>query len=83
MDWPLTEAENRLSELFQKTLDEGPQRIVRRGKDAVVVVPEAEYELLRRRKPTFVEHLLNMPKGDDDLVELIRGNNRPVADDAA
>lgn len=83
MDWPLADAENRLSELFQKTLDEGPQRIVRQGEDAVVVIPEAEYELLRRRKPTFVEHLLSMPKGDDDLFELIRGEDRPAADDAA
>ena len=84
MDWPLAEAKDRLGELFQKTLDEGPQRIVRQGEDAaVVVIPEADYELMRQRKPTFVEHLLAMPKGDDDLYELIRGDDRGTADDAA
>jgi antitoxin Phd len=86
MDWPLAEAKDRLGELFQRTLDEGPQRIVRQGDEAeaaVVVIREAEYELMRRRKPTFVEHLLAMPKGDDDLYELIRRDDRGTADDAA
>ncbi len=83
MDWPLVEAEARLGELLQRTLDEGPQRIVRQGEDAFVVIREAEYELMRRRKPTFVEHLLAMPKGDDDLYELIRRDDRGTTDDAA
>jgi antitoxin Phd len=83
MDWPLAEAKDRLGELVQRTLDEGPQRIVAQGEDAaVVVIREAEYERLRRRKPTFVEHLLNAPKCDFDLYELIR-RDEPPADDAA
>jgi prevent-host-death family protein len=83
MDWPLAEAKDRLGELFQRTLDEGSQRIVRQGGDAaVVVIPEAQYELMRRRKPTFVEHLLSAPKCDFDLYELIR-RDEPSADGAA
>jgi antitoxin Phd len=84
MDWPLADAKDRLGDLLQMTLDEGPQRIVGQdGEGAVVVIREAEYELMRRRKPTFVEHLLAMPKGDDDLYELIRRDDRGSADDAA
>ncbi len=50
MDWPLAEAKNKFSEVFERALKEGPQRISRRGKDTVVVVAEAEYAAMRGRK---------------------------------
>jgi prevent-host-death family protein len=67
MAWPLAEAKNRFSEVFEKALKEGPQRVSRRGKERVVVVSEVEYERLAKRKThrargkdmDFVEFLLS------------------------
>ena len=42
MSWQLAEAKNRLSEVINRALEEGPRRITRRG-DAVVLVAEAEH----------------------------------------
>jgi prevent-host-death family protein len=63
MDWPLAEAKNKFSEVFERALKEGPQRISRRGKDRVIVVAEADYDRTRggKRKPkqNFIEFLLS------------------------
>ncbi|MEI9814998.1 MAG: type II toxin-antitoxin system Phd/YefM family antitoxin [Acidobacteriota bacterium] len=45
-DWQLQTAKARFSELFRKARTEGPQRITRMGKEAVVVIPLEEYEKL-------------------------------------
>lgn len=65
MNWRLAEAKNKLSELVRRALEEGPQRIERRG-DAVVVVAAEEFERLTGAKPGFKEYLLGSP----DLSEL-------------
>jgi prevent-host-death family protein len=57
MEWQIADAENRFSELFNRALYVGPQR-VRRGNDTVVVVSAQEYELLRGQRVSFKEHLL-------------------------
>ncbi len=63
MDWPLAEAKNKFSEVFERALKEGPQRISRRGKDAVVVVSEEQYRRAlggrRKQKQDFIEFLLS------------------------
>jgi prevent-host-death family protein len=63
MDWPLAVAKNKFSEVFERALKEGPQRISRRGKERVIVVAEAEYERGRRKKARpkqdFIEFLLS------------------------
>jgi prevent-host-death family protein len=58
MAWPLAEAKNRFSELFEKALREGPQRVSRRGKDEVVVVAAETFERLRRPRRGFVDFLV-------------------------
>jgi antitoxin Phd len=60
MTWNLTEAKNHLSELVNRTLTEGPQRITRRN-DMVIVITEEEYNRLCRQKPSFKEALLSAP----------------------
>jgi antitoxin Phd len=65
MTWPLAEAKNRFSELFEKALRDGPQRVSRRGKDEVVVVSAATYERLRRERQGFVDFLMSGPALDD------------------
>lgn len=56
MEWRLADAKNRFSELVNRALVEGPQR-VRRHKDAVIVVAERDYEKLTRKRPNFKEFL--------------------------
>jgi len=47
--WQLQTAKARFSELFRRTLTEGPQYVTRQGKDAVVVLRAEEFECLRAR----------------------------------
>lgn len=50
--WQLQTAKARFSEVFRLARTEGPQRITRQGKDAVVMLPVEQYDqLLRSRQP--------------------------------
>lgn len=62
MNWQLAEAKNKLSEVVNRALSEGPQRIQRRG-DVVIVISEVDYQLLVGAEGTFKDALLNIPKG--------------------
>jgi antitoxin Phd len=66
-EWKLAEAKNRFTEVVNKALTGQPQ-IVHRRADTVVILSKDEYERLTGKKPNFIEHLLNMPKMDDDFV---------------
>ena len=48
--WQLQEAKNRLSEVVDLALAEGPQTVTRHGKDVVVVVAKADFDRRRRRR---------------------------------
>jgi prevent-host-death family protein len=65
-EWQLQTAKAQLSELFEAALRGEPQRITRRGRDAVVVLSERAYVALKSRAkvdaPDFVAHLLAMPR---------------------
>ncbi|HXM45566.1 MAG TPA: type II toxin-antitoxin system prevent-host-death family antitoxin [Bryobacteraceae bacterium] len=56
MEWQLAEAKNRLSEVVNRALAEGPQ-FVRRRNDAVVIVSCREYEKLTGKRLSFKEFL--------------------------
>ncbi len=64
--WQLQTAKVRLSELVEAALRGEPQRITRRGKDAVMVVSEASFLALKQsakhEASDFVAHLLAMPR---------------------
>jgi prevent-host-death family protein len=64
--WQLQTAKAQLSELVEAALRGEPQRITRRGKDAVMVLSEQAYVALKRSAkndaPDFVAHLLAMPR---------------------
>jgi antitoxin Phd len=47
--WKLHEAKARFSELFRNVLTQGPQRVVRQGGEAVVVIRADEYDRLQAR----------------------------------
>ena len=57
MEWRLADAKNRFSELVNRALTEGPQRVLRRD-DTVVVIAERDYEKLTGARPSFKEFLL-------------------------
>jgi antitoxin Phd len=64
--WQLQTAKAQLSELVEAALRGEPQRITRRGKDAVMVLSEKAYAALKSSAksdaPDFVAHLLAMPR---------------------
>lgn len=60
MVWQLAEAKNRFSEVVRLALQEGPQKVTRRG-DAVIVLSEAEYRRLSGEKPSFLQYLASGP----------------------
>ena len=68
-NWSLQDAKNRFSAVVDAALNGSPQLVTRRGQPAVVVLSVEEYERLRKGEPdnipTFVEHLLSIPKGGD------------------
>lgn len=45
-EWQVQTAKARFSEVFRKARTEGPQRITRQGKEAVVMLPEEQYKQL-------------------------------------
>ena len=69
VEWSLQDAKNRFSAVVNAALDGSPQMVTRRGQPAVIVIAVEEYERLCKREPdytpTFVEHLLDIPKGGD------------------
>ena len=56
MTWNLAEAKNRLTEVVNLALSEGPQTITRRN-DTVVVISAERYAELTGQKPDFKEFL--------------------------
>ena len=61
--WKLEDAKNRFSEVVREALANGPQRVTRNGRDAVVVVSAEEYERLSA-PGDLVEFLRTSPLAD-------------------
>ncbi len=64
--WPLQDAKAQFSAVVDAALAGQPQHVTRRGRRAVVVLAESEYQRLqanaRAAAPGFVGHLLAMPR---------------------
>jgi prevent-host-death family protein len=59
-EWQVQTAKARFSELFRRVRTEGPQRVTRQGKEAVVVITAEEYDKL------------TSPSGRKSLWEVLR-----------
>jgi antitoxin Phd len=74
--WQLQEAKSRFSKLVELTLNEGPQLVTQRGKEAVVIMAAREFRRLTGGAPSLPATLLNAPRGEpllaDRSVEPIR-----------
>ena len=69
--WHLHDAKARFSELFRQTRDVGPQRVQRRGGEAVVVIPAEEFERMTERAgqpASLVEFFRSAPTGGKPFV---------------
>ena len=57
--WSVQDAKARFSELLEASLKEGPQLVTKRGVEAAVLVPAAEWRRLSNAaRPTLKELLL-------------------------
>lgn len=59
MKWQLADAKNRFSELVEKALTEGPQPVMRRNRDSVVVISVRDYQRLRGKGRRFKNFLMD------------------------
>lgn len=65
--WPLQEARAHLREVIDGALETGPQRITRHGKQAVIVIAEAEWDRRSAARRSFGELLADSPLSASDL----------------
>lgn len=64
-DWQLQDAKANLSQLVNRALAEGPQRITRHGRGAAVVLSERDYErLIARTRGSLTAFLAHSALGD-------------------
>lgn len=60
MTWNLADAKNKLTEVVNLALSEGPQTITRRN-DAVVVISAKKYAELTGQRQSFKDFLMSGP----------------------
>ena len=77
MEWKLADAKNRFSELVNRVLLVGPQRIRRRN-DTVVVISAEEYDRLTGEKISFSQYLMQGESLDGVEVSRDRSSARDV-----
>jgi prevent-host-death family protein len=74
MVWQLQQAKQHFSELVARARSEGPQRVTKHGRDAVVVVAAEEYDRLAGEEPDLLAFIRSAP--DFDLLDLERAGDR-------
>jgi prevent-host-death family protein len=75
-EWTVAEAKAKLSEVIERAEKSGPQKITRRGREAVVVVSAEEWKRKSKRKGNLAEFLANSPLRDSGL-DLERLDDKP------
>ena len=60
-DWQLQNAKDCVSDIVEGALRDGPQHIMRRGKDVVVVMSAKDYYRLKRGKTDLVSFFRASP----------------------
>lgn len=69
MTWALQDAKARISEVVRRALSEGPQFVTVRGRPTLVVMSQAEFASLkkRRRRTPLVELYRHSPIAGEKL----------------
>lgn len=65
--WPVQDAKARFSELLETCEKDGPQLVTKRGADAAVLVPIAEWQRLSANARPTLKELLLSPYACGDL----------------
>lgn len=65
--WPVQDAKARFSEMLKASLDEGPQMVTLRGKEAAVLVPVEEWRRLKPEGRLSIKELLLAPEPKFDI----------------
>lgn len=71
--WPVQDAKARFSELLDTCLREGPQIVTKRGAEAAVLVPLADWQRLQQNARPTLKELLLADEGRADMVLPTRG----------
>ena len=71
--WPVQDAKARFSEFLDACLIEGPQMVTRRGVEAAVLVPVAEWRRLQSAARPSLKQLLLSDQARTDLIVPARG----------
>jgi prevent-host-death family protein len=74
--WQVQEAKARFSEFLEASLTEGPQLVTRRGADAAVLLPVAEWQRLKSSARLTLKELLLANEPRADLCVPARGSHR-------
>lgn len=65
--WQIQEAKNKLSEVVEGALEEGPQVLTRRGVEVAVVLSFAEYQEMKKKQTSLLEFFQRSPLAELDL----------------
>lgn len=80
--WPVQDAKARFSEMLEACTTHGPQMVTKRGVEAAVLVPAAEWHRHQSRARPTLKDLLLAPPGRGDLVIPPRGRGKHRASPA-
>jgi prevent-host-death family protein len=80
--WPVQDAKARFSQLLEECLSAGPQMVTRRGEEAAVLLPVAEWRRLQQSaRPSLKQVLLaDAPKAELVVPPRGRRSRRPPPD---
>lgn len=67
MTWQLQEAKNKLSEVVNKAVQDGPQTITLRGRPTAMVISIDEYRRLTQPRSSLVDFLRQSPLSEVEL----------------
>jgi len=73
--WPVQDAKARFSEFLQACISSGPQLVTKRGAEAAVLVPMAQWRQLQAAAQPSLKQLL-MEEGSGEILILPRGQGR-------
>ncbi|MBI3185789.1 MAG: type II toxin-antitoxin system Phd/YefM family antitoxin [Myxococcales bacterium] len=76
MTWAFQDAKARLSEVARRAMTEGPQLVTVRGRPALVVISQAEFAALnkRKRRPPLIELFRHSPIAGE-RIDLVRSRD--------
>lgn len=78
--WPVQDAKARFSELLDTCMAQGPQMVTKRGAEAAVLVPVAQWRRMQSAARPSLKALLMSDEGRGELVLPERGldQHRPA-----